>query len=61
MIRFYVTNPFLDKHKKLITANQEIIIEEDRVENLVKKQYGYVVGKVEVKKDEKSKNLIGKK
>lgn len=61
MLKFYVTNQFEDKNHKLITANQEIIISEDRAENLTKKNFGYVVGKVEEKEENKNKNLIGKK
>lgn len=60
MVKFYVTNLFEDKAGKLITAGQTIIISEDRAENLTKKNLGYVIGKAE-EKDEKNKNLIGKK
>ena len=59
MLKFYVTNQFVDKNNKLITADQVIIISEDRVDNLIKKNLGYVIGKVEVVKE--NKNLIGKK
>lgn len=55
MIKFYVTHQFVDKDKKLITANQTIIISEDRVENLTKKNFGYAVGKAEVKEIVKKK------
>lgn len=62
MIKFYVTNQFVDKNNKLVTANQIIVVSEDRVENLTKKNFGYAVGKVETTKEEvKNKNLIGKK
>lgn len=62
MIKFYVTNQFVDKNNKLITANQIIVVSEDRVENLTKKNLGYAVGKAETPKEEvKNKNLIGKK
>lgn len=61
MLEFYVTNQFEDKSHKLITANQKIIISEDRAENLVKKNFGYVIGKAEIKEEVKNKNLIGKK
>lgn len=60
MVKFYVTNQFEDKAGKLNTAGQTIIISEDRAENLTKKNFGYVIGKAE-EKDEKNKNLIGKK
>lgn len=56
MIKFYVTHQFIDKNNKLITANQIIVISEDRVENLTKKNYGYAVGKAEtIKEEPKSK------
>lgn len=58
MLKFYVTNPFEDKNGKSIAAGETIIISEDRAENLIKKNFGYVVGKAE---EEKNKNLIGKK
>lgn len=61
MMKFYVTNQFVDKNDKLITANQIIVVSEDRVENLTKKNFGYVVGKAEAKEEVKNKNLIGKK
>lgn len=58
MLKFYVTNPFEDKNGKSIAAGETIIISEDRAENLIKKNFGYVVGKAE---ETKNKNLIGKK
>lgn len=55
MIKFYVTNQFVDKNNELITADQTIIVSEDRVENLTKKNLGYAVGKAELPtKNEKS-------
>lgn len=59
MLKFYVTNPFEDKNGKSIAAGETIIISEDRAENLIKKNFGYVVGKAE--EETKNKNLIGKK
>ena len=58
MVKFYVTNQFYDIEKKLITANQTIIISEDRAVKLQKKNYGYIVGKAEIKtKVNKNKKL----
>lgn len=55
MVKFYVTNQFVDMNKKLITADQTIIVSEERAENLTKKNFGYVVGKAELPaKNEKS-------
>lgn len=62
MVNFYVTNQFIDKNKKLITANQTIIIDEERAKKLSSKNYGYITGIAEVKKEQPSnKNLISKK
>lgn len=55
MVNFYVTNQFIDMNKKLITADQVIVISEERAKNLTDKNFGYVIGKAEVKKEIETK------
>jgi hypothetical protein len=53
MVNFYITNQFFDKDNKLQIAGKNITIEEERAVKLAAKNYGYIVGKVEVKEKNK--------